>query len=397
MLPNCKSRVLLPFVLIAIFTSALSLNAQNESPAQLKVRARALIDAAKLTEALPLYERLVQLTPNDSEAHLYLGFSLMGQIAVSTDPEIRKQLRIRARNAYIKAKELGDKSVAVQGYIEGIAADGAEPQGFSDNAEANKLMDKAEAAFATGKMDDALASYQAALKIDPRCYHAALFSGDVYVQQENFGEAEKWYQRAIAIDQYRETAYRYSATPLMKQQRFEQARDRYIEAFIAEPYNNTAIGGIAQWGQITKTNLGHPKISIPEITVGADGKYNANISISADPSDGSLAWGSYVTTREEWRKQKFAVAFPSEKQYRHSLKEEADALRSVITSAKALKPAKLNPQIAKLAELDQSGVLEAFILMATPDRGIAQDHAAYIRANRDKLRLYVMKYVIENK
>jgi len=32
--------------------------------------------------------------------------------------------------------------------------------------------------------------------------------------------------------------------------------------------------------------------------------------------------------------------------------------------------------------------------MATPDRGIAADHAGYLRANRDKLRLYVVKYVV---
>lgn len=397
MLLTYKGRLWITFVLITIFVSALSSHAQNEPPAELKARAQALTSTGKLTEALPLCERLVKLTPDDGEAHLCLGFALMGQMTVAPEPETRKQLRIRARNAFIKAKELGDKSPTVQGYIDGIDADGREPKGFSDNAEANRLMEKAEAAFATGKPDDALAFYQAALKIDPRCYHAALFSGDVYLGRENYGEAEKWYQRAISIDQYIETAYRYSATPFMKQQKYDSARDRYVEAFIVEPYNNLAIGGISQWGKITNTRLGHPKFDIPEVKAGADGKYTANITISTDPMDGSLAWSSYVTTREDWRKQKFTKTFPNEKQYRHSLNEEADALRSVISAAKALKPAKLNPQIARLAELDQNGVLEAFILIAIPDRGIAQDHAAYLRANRDKLRQYVLNYVIEKK
>ena len=129
MLSTTKSRILLPFVLFAFSVSLLSVFAQNETPAELKIRAKALIEATKLTEALPLYEKLVQLTPNDGEAYLYLGFSLMGQITVTTDPEARKQLRIRARNAYIKAKELGDKSVAVQGYIDGLSPDGSEPGG----------------------------------------------------------------------------------------------------------------------------------------------------------------------------------------------------------------------------------------------------------------------------
>ena len=53
-----------------------------------------------------------------------------------------------------------------------------------------------------------------------------------------------------------------------------------------------------------------------------------------------------------------------------------------------------NPQFETLAKLDKEGLLEAFILMAMPDEGIAQDHPAYLKQNRDKLRQYVIKYVI---
>jgi hypothetical protein len=34
--------------------------------------------------------------------------------------------------------------------------------------------------------------------------------------------------------------------------------------------------------------------------------------------------------------------------------------------------------------------------MAMPDQGIALDHPAYLRQNRDKLRQYVVKYVLGN-
>ncbi len=371
--------------------------AQTNEAAALKIEAKALSDAQKLTEALPLYERLVQLTPQDPEVQMNLAFSLLGQAANTTDIYARKQLRIRARAAFVKAKELGDKPQLVLGMIEGLAPDGSDSSGFSDNAEANKLMEKGEAAFSSGKMDEALAHYQNALKMDPHCYHAALFSGDVNMHKEDFAAAETWYQKAISIDPYVETAYRYSATPFMKQKKYDQARDRYVEAFIVDPYGRLSISGIIQWAESTSTSLGHPKIDIPKLEIGSDGKTNTTVNTNPLNEDGSMAWMSYVTTREAWRKEKFAKQFPKEKAYRHSLFEEADALRSVVSMAKSLKPKKLNEQIALLAKIDQDGMLEAYVLMAIPDAGIARDHRAYLSAHRDKLRQYVASYVIGKK
>ena len=130
---------------------------------------------------------------------------------------------------------------------------------------------------------------------------------------------------------------------------------------------------------------------------GKDGKMETTINVNPLMDDGSMGWMAYVTTREDWSKQKFAKEFPGEKTYRHSVREEADALRSVVSMAKTLKPKKLNDQIALIEQMDKDGVLEAFIIMAMPDAGIAADHADYLRKNRDKLRLYVTKYVIAKK
>jgi hypothetical protein len=107
-----------------------------------------------------------------------------------------------------------------------------------------------------------------------------------------------------------------------------------------------------------------------------------------------MAWIAYSSTREELEKGKFQKAFPKETAYRHTLAEEVDALRSVVSMAKSLKPKKLNDEIAMIDKLDKDGVLEAYVLLAIPDQGIAQDHHEYLTRNRDKLRLYVVKYVI---
>ena len=219
------------------------------------------------------------------------------------------------------------------------------------------------------------------------------------MQKGDYNQAEIWYQKAITIDPLKETAYRYSATPLMKQGKGDAARDRYVEAFIVEPYSRFARAGLIQWSQITGTNIGHPKIDIPS-KVTFDEKGDAKIDLDASvllggKDDGSFAWISYGATRSAWHKEKFAQTFPNEKSYRHSLPEEADALRSVIAMATSEKKVKkLSPSLAKLKKLNDEGLLESYILLARPDEGLAQDHPAYLKQNRDKLRRYVVEFVL---
>ena len=194
---------------------------------------------------------------------------------------------------------------------------------------------------------------------------------------------------------------RETPTPLMKQRKTEAARDRYVEAFIVEPYNRFARAGLIQWAEATQTKLAHPQIDIPT-NVTFDEKGNAKVNLDASvllggKDDGSFAWISYGVARSQWRKEKFTKTFPNEKTYRHTLAEEVDALRSVLSVATTDKRTKnLSPSLAKLKKLDEDGLLEAYILMARPDEGIAQDHAAYLKQNRDKLRRYVNEYVITN-
>ena len=103
---------------------------------------------------------------------------------------------------------------------------------------------------------------------------------------------------------------------------------------------------------------------------------------------------AYGVARVLWSQKKFAETFPLETSYRHSLAEEAEALRSVLAAATALEAKTLSPSLAMLKRVDNDGFLEAYILMARPDEGIAQDHAAYLKENRDKLRRYVLNYVV---
>lgn len=386
------------FCLLVVSPRA-AIYAQSENIEELKQKASELTKQTKYTEALPLLEKIVVAEPDNGQMQFYLGFALIAQATNTQDEATQKALRVRARQAFIKAKELRYNEPLLDALIQGLPADGAVGGKFSNNIEANALMVEAERFFSQGKLDEALKDYQRALGLDPKIYEAALFSGDVYMQKEDFAQAETWYKRAIEINPNRETAYRYSATPLMKQHKYNEARDRYIEAYISEPYSRFAVAGMTQWAQVTNTSLGHPKIDIPtDVTFDEKGDAKINLDSSAllgGQDDGSFAWISYGTTRSAWHKEKFAKTFPNETTYRHSLPEEAEALRNVISLATSDKKTKtLSPSLAKLKQLNDEGLLEAYILMAHADNGIARDHAAYLRENRDKLRRYVVEYVI---
>ena len=396
-------RKLLVTLLTLLFLSvviASPTQAQTEGTAELKRQATALLKENKYTEALPILEKIAAAEPNDGETQFFLAFALIGQATNTKDNAARKALRIRARQAFVKAKALNYDEPKLDAMILGLPEDGSDSPGFTSNAKANQLMEEGEALFSQGKPDEALKKYQEALELDPKLYSAALFSGDIYLQKEDYAKAEIWYQKAIAIDPDKETAYRYSATPLMKQRKIDEARDRYIEAFISEPYNRFARGGLIQWGQATQTSLAHPEITIPT-NVTFDDKGDAKINLDASAllggkDDGSFAWISYGATRSTWRKEKFAKTFPNEKTYRHSLAEEADALRSVLSVATAdKKDKKLSPSLTRLKKLDEESLLESYILLAQPDEGIAQDHPAYLKQNREKLRRYMLQYVVK--
>ncbi len=374
-----------------------SVSAQTGEPTEdLKQKVEELTRQTKYTEALPLLEKIVAVEPDNARAQFYLGFALIAQATNTKDAGGRKALSLRARAAFVRAKELEIEEPLVDALIASIPVDGTDGPSFSENIKANALMTQAEGFYSRGKLDDALKNYQKALDLDPKLYHAALFSGDVFMQRGDYVQSMVWYERAIAIDPNKETAYRYSATPLMKQGKTEAARDRYIEAFISEPYSKFARAGLIQWAQITQTDIAHPEIDIPtDITF--DDKGNAHVKLDGaltGTDDGSSAWLLYGVTRSTWRKEQFKKRFPAEPAYRHSLEEEANALRSVIALATADKVKTLNPSLRKLKKLNDEGLLEAYILLVRPDNGIASDHPAYLKEHRDKLRRYMVEYVV---
>jgi tetratricopeptide (TPR) repeat protein len=406
------SVVLFNFLLLAalLFVSpSYGMAQETESPE--RARALQLYDQNKFTEAIPLLEKVVKDNPSDVVALERLGWSAYVVAGSTGDLKERKRLRERALTVLKRAKELGDDSELLRQGLEGLAQPDDANTALSSVKEADAAMREGEAAHARGDLDKAIAGYEKAFRLDPKFYLAALFAGDMYfkkgyqasdqkVRNEYFDKAGEWFAKAIAIDADVETAHRYWGDALMHQGKQQEAKLKFINAIIANPGNRNAYMGLSQWGERNQVGMAHPAIEVPvKVTLSGDKKADVEYAPGlSQRTDGSAAWEQYGAVRAKWVAEDFAKAFPKESAYRHTLREEADALRKTSEAASELlksgKVKSLSPSLAALVKLNDAGLLESYIFFARIDGGIARDYVDYRQANHDKLRRYWTDFVI---
>lgn len=355
----------------------------------------------KMVDAVSALEELAAANDKDKEVFSALGFALYSMTLAARDDQERQRLAARARAALTRAKELDDKSDLTDLALSALQRGAPPPSKYSQNPEADFAMQQAEGDFVKGELAQAIDLYKKALSLDPKLYEAALYIGDSYYKMAgHMSQGLEWYAKAIAIDPDRETAYRYWADVLMKQGDATGARDKYVEAYISEPYSRLALSGLTNWAKTQRVTLAHPAITIPtSFERKQDGNSNITIDIHAldKKESGSSAWIMYGIVRANWSNEKFLKTYPNEKTYRHSLAEETDALRTVLSgvNAKARKSPDLDPSLATLLKLEQQGELEAYILLARSDEGISKDYLPYLKEHRDALRAYVFDWVLK--
>jgi tetratricopeptide (TPR) repeat protein len=378
---------------------AASFQTPSEDYTALRNRAFELWERQNPVGALPYLEKLAAMRPDDTLVLIRLAYSLVSSTAAIQDTKARKQAVLRARSLLLRAKELGAQSNLMEILLEKIPESG-ELSEFSTRQEVDEAVREGEAAYATSDFAKAIACYQRALELDPRNYSATLFTGDVYFSMNQMDQAGKWFERAIQIDPNRETAYRYWGDALLKEGKLEEAKERFIQAIVAEPYTKTAWIGLQQWAGKAKAKLSHPRIESPSVMKPG---HKGNVTITIDfkslkKEDGTEYWMWYQLSRAAWQGERFKKEFPNEASYRHSLREEVEALdvvaEMVAEDVKKHEIKRLDPSLATLLELREQGLLEAYALISRADEGIAKDYADYRAANREKLHRYIVEYVI---
>ena len=364
-----------------------------------RLRAGELFKAGKCIDALPIYEKLVVDQPNNLAIKEELAWCLFQQAHTLSDATQRKLVQTRARGIALEAHQKGDNSQLMQAMLD-MQVDGELPT-YSSRNDINELMRAAEADFARGDLDQALAGYARVLQRDPKNYEAHLYTGDVYYKKQSYEDAGTWFGRAIQINPHRETAHRYWGDVLLAAGKDAAARDRFIDAVIAEPYSRYAWFGLVKLLKQKNLSMKIVRLSDRARVTQVDGKGIA-IGISDHfPKDDPnyTAWLSYGLTRAAWRGEKFKTEFPNEKSYRHTLKEEADSLSTMIKVLQEhkdfanLKP-KLETALQDLIKLYDAGYLEPFIMLHRADADIAQDYATFRDSNREKIRRYLDESVV---
>lgn len=387
-------------LLIVLLQVLIASSAWPQSPSDdykaRREKASELFSQGKRLEALPLLEQLGKENPKDDEILVALAASLVDHAATLTDPQAAGKERLRARDLLDQAWRLGNTSTLalnLSELLKNMPENGAIK--FSDNPQVEQAMEAGEAAFSRRNFDEALKNYNQALELDPKNYTAALFIGNTYDKQNQFGKGAEWYERAIQLDPNIETAYRYYADMMARIGDMGKARSLLIQAAVAEPYNRMVWRELHAWATLNNTKINEVYIGVPAAAKGVPGAPPEAPEISA-------AWQKYLKTRESWEKGgEFKKHFPGETAYRHSLDEETAALDITAKETEKLadneKTSALvnnDPGLSLLLKLDRAGLIQPYVLFSLGDSGIARDYPAYRAKHRDKLQEYMEKFVV---
>jgi tetratricopeptide (TPR) repeat protein len=373
---------------------ATAVSGQETDQAAERRKALAMSYEHRNLEALPLLEALAAANPTDTEVREQLAVSLVAKAATTRDEEASALLK-RARLMLLALKRMGKASGLGEILADSLPPDGRLPT-FSTRKEVQAAMTEGEGAFSRRDFEAARRAYQRAIALDPHLYEASLFVGDTYFGQKEYPPARDWFARAVLIDPNRDEALRYLGDAQVAMGDMASARNSYLDAFIAEPYVKRTWAKLVYWCKENWVVIGHPQIVPRELTDEPNETKDARRPDAID--DGRIHWRRYAETRAAWAGGRFKTSFPNEEAYRHSLAEEADALRQVArgisADVKAGKIKQSHPSFANLMRLDQEGLLEAYILFARADEGISHDYAPYRAAHRGELRRYLSQYVV---
>src|SRR5215831_14575630 len=346
-----------------------------------------LFEQGKRLEALPLLEAIAKARPEDDEALVALAASLVEHAATLPDEAAAGRERLRARALLKRARDLGNASplaLNLSQLLQQLPENGAIR--FSDDPRVEQAMREGEAAFSRREYADALGRYAKALALEPKNYSAVLFTANAYDRQNDFTKGAEWYRRAIQLNPDVETAYRYCADMLARQGALGDARTMLIGAAVAEPYNRMVWRELHAWARLAGTHINAVYVSVPG---------EQAVRSPASPA----AWQAYYKVRAGWRNgEDFRKRFPSEKEYRHSLPEESQALTAAaLVVESGGKGGAKDPALELLVELHRANLIEPYVLFSLGDSGIARDYAGYRVRDRDRLRTYLDKFVVPSR
>ncbi len=385
------ARTALPALLLAALVSVVfvpAASAQDVDPD--REEAVRLIDENKYLEALPILERIILSYPDDAELWAHFGIAIISNSVTLATPEERKEEQERGLKALQRAEQLGTTNERALDLLEQFESADGQDNFVSDNPEVEKALREGEAFFGKGDYENALKLYEKAHSLDPKNYEAVLFIGDCYYAQKKYSEAIPWFAKAVAIDQDREMAHRFWGDALLYSERPEEAREKFVDAVIAEPYGRMGWTSLNRWAEETDSTFGFYEIVPPGNELGGTIEVKES---GLSPENGTVHWREYERTL-----QKLAAAKPAAAESSPRFSDDVAAWKSVAEAfRKDLKGGKIrypDHNLVNLLRIDDQGLLEAYILLLRPHEHYTEDYIEYRKANRAKIREFIVRYVL---
>lgn len=201
------------------------------------LRARIHLAAHDADKAEVALQQVIAIHADSEEAHLSLGYVyVVRNDAKAAKAEMEAVLRINPKNTYAR---------------DGLASLNAPASGPQYKKEAMEHFSSAEKLFAAGKYPEAIAEYQAAIRIEPGYVKAHVYLGDCYYALDRWDECMACYKKAIAIDPKDRQAHRFLGN--VYEQRYRKTHDAsnldeaircYENAVKADPSYSTAVADL---------------------------------------------------------------------------------------------------------------------------------------------------------
>jgi tetratricopeptide (TPR) repeat protein len=180
-----------------------------------------LVQGGKIDEAIPHYERALELDPNYGEAHFNLANALIRQKRVDEAiGHYEKAVELNPNNT-MAYYNLGSVLVQAGRTEEGIALYHKALELNPNNAAA--LNNLGAALLRLGRMEEAMAHYSKALQLDPNNAETNYNLANALVQKGRLEEALKYYYNAVRLNPNNAAAHDRLSKVLRQLGRFDEA------------------------------------------------------------------------------------------------------------------------------------------------------------------------------